>query len=103
VVGLLRTLGIVAIVGAVLWMVTSEMVFHESRGSQVRLMLGAGVACLAASVIVSLATRVSSRVSTRKCPRCGKPVQQGHIYCQDHLKEAVNRFRDDQRQKGDLG
>jgi uncharacterized membrane protein len=103
VVGLLRTLGILAIVGAVLWMVTSEMVFQESRGSQVRLMLGAGVVLLAASVVVSLATRVSSKVSGRKCPRCGKPVQQGHIYCQDHLKEAVNRFRDDQRKKGDLG
>jgi hypothetical protein len=103
VVALLRTLGILTIVGAILWMVLSEVVFHQSHGSQVRLMLGAGVALLAASLILSIVTRVTSKMSGRKCPRCGRPVQQGHTYCQDHLKETVNQFRDAQRKKGDLG
>ncbi|HEU5182723.1 MAG TPA: hypothetical protein VFW45_18190 [Candidatus Polarisedimenticolia bacterium] len=100
---LLRTSGILVLVGAVLWMVISEMVLGEGRGSQVRFLLGAGVLLLASSFAVSMFTRVSSKMAGKRCPRCGKPVQQGHIYCADHLKEAVNQFRDAQRKKGDLG
>ena len=84
-------------------MVFSEVILHQSRGSQVRFLLIAGGALLAASLVLSMASRLSSRMMGSRCPRCGKPVQQGHTYCPDHLKEAVNRYRDDQRQKGDLG
>ena len=100
---LLRTIGFLAVAAAVAWMVASEMIFHENRVSQVRLLLGAGVLLLVTSLILSMVLRVSNKVTGSRCPRCGKPVQQGHIYCQDHLKEVVNRSRDDQRQKGDLG
>ena len=88
---------------ALLWMVLSEMVLGEGRGSQVRFLLGAGVLLLVASVAASMISRVTSKIAGKRCPRCGKPVQQGHIYCADHLKEAVNQFRDAQRSKGDLG
>jgi hypothetical protein len=100
---LLRTIGFIGVAAAILWMGISEMVFHEKRFSQVRFLLAAGVLLLIASFILSLALRVSNKMTGSRCPRCGKPVQQGHIYCQDHLKEVVNRSRDDQRQKGDLG
>lgn len=100
---LLRTSGILVLVAAVLWMVLSEMVLGEGRGSQVRFLLGAGGLLVAASFAVSMITRVSSKMAGKRCPRCGKPVQQGHIYCADHMKEAVNQFRDAQRKKGDLG
>jgi predicted nucleic acid-binding Zn ribbon protein len=103
VVKLLRTIGFLAVAAAVVWMVASEMIFRESRVSQVRLLLGAGVLLLVTSFLLSMVLRVSNKVTGSRCPRCGKPVQQGHIYCQDHLKEVVNRSRDDQRQKGDLG
>lgn len=100
---LLRTSGILLLAGALLWMVLSEVVLGEGRGAQVRFMLGAGILLLAASFAVSMVSRVTSKMSGKRCPRCGKPVQQGHIYCPDHLKEAVNQFRDAQRKKGDLG
>ena len=100
---LVRTLGFLALGAAVLLMVLSEMVFKESRGSQVRLLLMIAVVLLIASFVLSMFFSVSSKFSGKRCPRCGKPVQQGHIYCSDHLKEVVNRSRDDQRQKGDLG
>ena len=100
---LLRTLGFLAVAAAILWMVVSEMIFRESRVAQVRFLLGVGGVLLAASLILSMALGVSSKMKGSKCPRCGKPVQQGHTYCQDHLKEAVDRYRDDQRQKGNLG
>jgi len=100
---LVRTLGFVAVGAAILWMVLSEMVFKESRGGQVRILLAAGALLLVTSLVLSMVFRVSTKMTGKKCPRCGKPVQQGHIYCPDHLKEVVNRSRDDQRQKGDLG
>lgn len=102
-VALFRTLGFLAIAGGLLWMVVAELVLHEGRGSQVRLLLVGGVLFLAASLVLSMMGHVSAKVASRKCRRCGKPVQHGHIYCSDHLKEAVNEFRDHQRQKGDGG
>ena len=100
---LFRTLGFVALGAAVILMVLSEMVFKESRGTQVRLLLACAAVLLVASIVLSMVFSVSSKMTGKRCPRCGKPVQQGHIYCSDHLKEVVNRSRDDQRQKGDLG
>jgi len=100
---LLRTLGLLIVVAALLWMGISEMVLHEKRYTQVRFLLGVGAVCLVASLVLSMVFRVSDKMTGAKCPRCGKPVQQGHTYCQEHLREVVNRTRDDQRQRGDLG
>jgi hypothetical protein len=99
----LRTLGILAIVGGLLWMVVAELFLEESRGGQVRLLLLAGVLLLAISLLVSALGRVGAKVAGRRCPRCGKAVAHGHIYCSDHLREAVNQFRDSQRRKDDGG
>lgn len=98
---LLRMLGIAGVAGGLLWMVIAELVLHESRGGQVRLLLVGGALLLVLSLVVSMAGRVTARAVGRRCPRCGKAVQKGHIYCADHLKEAVNQFRDSQRQKGE--
>jgi len=84
-------------------MVFSEVVLRQGRGTQVRFLLAAGGLLLVASLVLSMVSRLSSRMTGSRCPRCGKPVPQGHTYCPDHLKEAVNRYRDDQRQKGDPG
>ena len=100
---LFRTLGILCIVGGLLWMVIAELVLHEGRGGQVRLMILAGVVLLAVSLVLSIMGRVSAKVASGRCRRCDRPVQPGHIYCSDHFKETVNEFRDHQRQKGDGG
>ena len=100
---LLRTLGVLAIAGGLLWMVIAELVLHGSSGGAVRVMLLAGVVFLAASLIFSIMGRVSAKVASGRCRRCGRPVQTGHVYCSDHFKEAVNEYRDHQRRKGDGG
>jgi predicted nucleic acid-binding Zn ribbon protein len=97
---LLRTLGILLVAGGLIWMSISEVVLKESHGAQVRAMILSGVGLLVVSIVLSMFGRVSARLAGRRCPRCGKPVAHGHIYCSDHLKEAVNQFRDSQRQKG---
>ncbi len=100
---LFRTLGILCIAGGLLWMVIAELVLHEGRGGQVRLMILAGAALLAVSVVLSIMGRVSARVASGRCRRCDKPVQPGHVYCPEHFKEAVNEYRDHHRQKGNGG
>ena len=100
---LLRTLGILMVAAGLIWMAVAEIVLHQPRGGQVRLLLLGGVVMLILSLIFTISGRVSAKVAGRRCPRCGKPVSKGHIYCADHLKEAVNQFRDDQRRKGEGG
>ena len=100
---LLRTLGFLAIAGGLLWMVVGELVLHRSSGGVVRFLLLAGVVILAASLALSIMGRVTAKVASGRCRRCGKPVQTGHVYCSDHFKEAVNEYRDHQRRKGDAG
>jgi hypothetical protein len=100
---LFRTLGLLLVAIGLLWMVIAELFLHESRGAQVRLLLLGGVLLLAVSVALSVMGRVSAKVGEKRCRRCGKPVLHGGLYCSDHLKEAVNEFRDHQRQKGDGG
>jgi len=100
---LLRTLGVLAIAGGLLWMVIGELVLHRSSGGPVRFMLLAGVIILAASLVLSIMGRVSAKVASGRCRRCGKPVQTGRVYCSDHFKETVNEYRDHHRRKGDGG
>jgi hypothetical protein len=100
---LFRTLGFLLVAAGLLWMVIAELVLGESQGGNVRLLLLGGVLLLAVSLALSFMGRVSAKVGGKRCRRCGKPVQHGHLYCSDHLKEAVNEFRDHQRQKGDGG
>jgi len=102
-VALFRTLGILSVAGGLLYMVVAELVLKESHGARVRMMLLMGVLFLAISLAFTVFGRVSAKMAGRRCPRCGKPVLHGHIYCTDHLKEAVNQFRDDQARKGDRG
>jgi hypothetical protein len=100
---LLRTLGILLTAGGLLWMVIADLVLHEGHGAQVRLLLLGGVLMLSVSLVLSVMGRVSAKVAGRRCRRCTKPVQHGHLYCSDHLKEMVNETRDHQRQKGEGG
>ena len=98
---LFRSLGILFVVSGLLVMVAAELVIRKSMGEWVRGLLVAGAVCLAVSVVLSVVDRITAKMAGRRCPRCGRSVQHGHIYCADHLKQAVNQFRDSQRQKGE--
>jgi predicted nucleic acid-binding Zn ribbon protein len=49
---------------------------------------------------MSLLSRAHSGITVPTCPRCGRKVARGRVYCDDHLKETINRYRDEQREKG---
>ena len=98
---LFRTLGILAVAAGFLWMVIAELILKESRGGEVRFLLLFGVALLVLSLLLSTVGKVTAKVVGRRCPRCSRPVQHGHVYCADHRKETVNQIRDYQQRKGE--
>lgn len=99
---LLYRIGTLLIVGDIVYLAAAQVL--EEGGVNKRLfqvILGLAGACLVAGLVVSLATRAKSGLTANTCPRCGKRVARGRVYCEDHLVEAINRYRDEQRQKGE--
>lgn len=62
-------------------------------------LLGAGGASIGLGVVLSILGRGAAGLAARACPRCGRRVGRGRVYCEDHLKEAVNEFRDQERER----
>ena len=97
---LLYRLGTLLVVGDVLYLVLFEAFWGGANGGLFRTILGAGAVCFAAGLVMSVATRAKSGMQTPTCPSCGKRVARGRVYCEDHLVETINRYRDQERQKG---
>ena len=97
---LLYRLGTLLVAGDVLYLVLFEAFWGGAKGSLFRTVLGAAAVCFAAGLVTSLATRAKSGLQTATCPTCGKRVLRGRVYCEDHLVETINRYRDQERQKG---
>ncbi len=80
------------------------LVWQAARGESdfqvVRMVLGAAAVCLLGGLVLSIVSRAKSGISFPTCPRCGRRVARGRVYCDDHLKETINRYRDEQHQKG---
>jgi hypothetical protein len=62
-------------------------------------LLGAGGAAVAAGLVVWMLGRGVAGLAGRSCPRCGRRVARGRVYCDEHLREAVNEFRDQERER----
>jgi hypothetical protein len=58
------------------------------------LSLKAGLLLLAASFVLRLLVPLTRQVRRARCAVCGRPVDKGHTYCMDHLRETVNACRD---------
>ena len=97
---LLMRLGTALIVGDILY-----LAIWTARGGAnphlFRIILAVGGLCLLGAAILSIVTRARSEIKAPSCPRCGRRVVRGRVYCEDHLKETINRYRDEQRQKGE--
>ena len=80
------------------------LVWQAARGQSdfqvFRMVLGAAAVCLLGGLVFSIVSRAKSGISFPTCPRCGRRVARGRVYCDDHLKETINRYRDEQHQKG---
>jgi hypothetical protein len=92
-------LGGLGIVGAVVYLAACEMFFHGADEALFKTLLMASGVSLAAGVVAWIAGRVTARLVGRSCPRCGRHVAQGRVYCEDHMRDAINEYRDRQRER----
>lgn len=96
---LLFRLGGLLIVGAILYAVLGASQAVDTNDALVRTLLVAGGACFAGGIAARIAGRAAAGIAGRACPRCGRRVRPGRVYCDEHLQETINEYRDRQRDR----
>ena len=66
----------------------------------IRILAGAGLLCMVVGAGLWIAGRGMATIVSQSCPRCGRRVGRGRVYCEDHLQDTINEYRDQQRGKG---
>ncbi len=94
---LLLRLGGLLVAGAVAYAVIGETAFGRTNNALVQTLLIAGGACIALGILVRIAGRAAAGIAGRSCPRCGRRVKPGRVYCDEHLQETINEYRDRHR------
>jgi len=97
---LLYQLGTLLVVGDILYLVIWTASRGGANGHLFRTVLAAAGVCLGGGLLASLAGRARSGITAPTCPTCGRKVSRGRVYCEDHLAETINRYRDQERNKG---
>ncbi|HEV8703208.1 MAG TPA: hypothetical protein VGV60_18205 [Candidatus Polarisedimenticolia bacterium] len=97
---LLVRLGGLLIVAAVVYLPASRLIVGEENFKVFRNLAGAGLVCMAVGAGLWIAGRGMARIVSQSCPRCGRRVGRGRVYCEDHLQDTINEYRDQQRGKG---
>ena len=90
-------LGGLGIVAAIVYLAVGEMFGADQ--ALFRTLIWASGFSLGAGIIAWAAGRVTAGIVGRSCPRCGRRVARGHVYCEDHMRETINEYRDRQRER----
>jgi len=88
------------IVAAVVYLPAARLIGGQENHRVFKGLAGAGVICLAAGGLLAIAGRGMATLVSRSCPRCGRRVARGRVYCDEHLQETINEYRDQERGKG---
>ena len=88
------------VVASVVYLAAAQMIRGDVDKTVFRNLAGAGVICVAGGFVLSLFGRGMAAVVGRSCPRCGRRVARGRVYCDDHLQETINEYRDQLRNRG---
>lgn len=97
---LLYRLGTLLVVGDVAYLFLFDAFWGGADPRAFRTVLAAGALCLGGGFVASLVARARSGITAPTCPQCGRRVARGRVYCEDHLVETINRYRDQEREKG---
>lgn len=97
---LLSRIGTLLVVGDVLYLFLFDTLWGGADPRLFRIVLAAGAASLVGGLVASLVARARSGITAPACPRCGRRVARGRVYCEDHLVETINRYRDQERERG---
>jgi len=95
----LRTFGLVILAAATVLLIAGEAGVVPARHVDVWLMPAAqaGVIAFAVGLALSLLAPFGRMVRQGRCVRCGVTIEKNQTYCHDHLKNAVQEFRDHTR------
>jgi len=96
---LLIRLGTLLVVGDLIYLAVGEGAMGGADNHLFRTILAAGILSVAGGLVLSALQRARSGISGPTCPSCGRRVARGRVYCEDHLVETINRYRDEQSQK----
>jgi hypothetical protein len=93
-------LGGLLIVAAVVYLPVSRLITGQENFRTFRNLAGAGMVSLLVGGVLWVAGRGMASIVSRSCPRCGRRVARGRVYCDDHLQDTINEYRDRERGKG---
>ena len=96
---LLVRLGTLLVVGDLIYLAVGQGMMGEVDNHLFLTILASGALSLAGGLVLSVLQRARTGIVGPTCPSCGKRVARGRVYCEDHLVETINRYRDEQRQK----
>lgn len=96
---LLLRIGGLVIVADILYLTASEAFWGGADDKLFRAILWMGAVCLGGGGLLWLAGRARSSLTARTCARCDRRVTRGRVYCDDHRAEAINRYRDRERER----
>jgi len=98
--GALLRLGGFLIVASVVYLAAAQVLAGTVHRSLFWMIATGGAACVALGLLLSIAGRGMAAMVGRSCPRCGRRVARGRVYCEEHLLETINEYRDQQRNRG---
>jgi len=61
-----------------------------------------GIGFIATGLLFGVLDPLWRRVSRNRCVRCGRAVERGQTYCNDHLRATLNEYQDQARRRGVL-
>lgn len=92
-----RLLGLLSILGGIVLLLVKEKVQANVPVAPTTLMV-AGAAAFVVGIVFDVISRARAAVVRRKCARCSRPVEPGEVYCTEHFRESIDRYRDSQKQ-----
>jgi hypothetical protein len=87
------------LVAALVYLAWGEVRGGGADPVQFRRLILAGAASVALGVVFWILGRGVAGIVARSCPRCGRRVARGRIYCEEHRQETINEYRDRQEPK----
>lgn len=97
---LLVRIGGLLIVAAFVYLPASRLLAGEENSRVFRGLAGSGLVCMVVGAALWIAGRGMATIVSRSCPRCGRRVGRGRVYCEEHLQDTINEYRDQERGKG---
>ena len=86
--------GLLITVLAVVALIVVETEMGSAHRAFLRGAVLLGAALCGAGALLWVLGKAFNTQYRRRCPKCRRPVPRGHIYCEDHFREALFQAKD---------